>query len=321
MWQMLERKQGFISQVMKGNLESRTVEEVSDMTLSFAEVKALATGDSRLMELSGVSAICAKLTRLKSSYDSEIWRLRGIKHSATKEIERLTEDIHNLDRSLRQCLDTTGDLFRMRVGGAGFLERKPAGEALVAAVKREATKTLGLNSGSTSTVALGSIGGFAVRCETGGRVGTGRAEIILDAPYRQSVVTVDLAKEPPDALGIIRTLEHRLRTFDTTKAQAVTRVGELQSQIRQAEQQLDVPWEHQGKLDAALKRQAEIEAALHPTSEDMLETRPDIAEAEVHAAAIADTLPRPHSGSAAANAVLAGRSAVPRPKRAAAIAL
>ncbi len=287
MWQMLERKQGFISQVMKGNLESRNVEEVSDMTLSFAEVKALATGDSRLMELAVVSAEVAKLTRLKSSYDGEIWRLRGIRHSATKEIERLTEDIHNLDRSLRQCRDTTGDLFRMRVGGGDFLERKPAGEALVAAARREATKTLGLDGKVSSTVALATIGGFAVRCETGGRVGTGRAEIILDAPYRQSVSTVDMAKEPPDPVGIIRSLEHRLRGFDATKAQAITRVGELQTQIRQAERQLDLPWEHQTKLDAALARQQEIEACMRPTTETSLEPAATISVLERHQEATA----------------------------------
>ena len=264
MWQLNEQKASFISQYMRGSLDARTIADISDHELSYAEVKALATGDPRLMEKAVIDAEVTKLTRLKSSYEGERWSLRGKKHSAIKEIERLERDVADLESSIRRRQDTAGDRFRGRVGGGDFTERKAFGEALIAAARRQATGTLSMDGKAASAVSLGSVGGFSVRCETGGRTGVGRADIILDAPYRTSVGAVDLKEKELDPLGVVRTLENRLRSFDVVRSEVIARISELRGQIAQAEQQLSIPWEHQAALDAALAKQQEIDALLNP---------------------------------------------------------
>ena len=323
MWGMLERKAGFIGQVTSGKLDARTVEDVDMPALSYAEVKALATGDPRIMEKAAVDNEVARLTRLKSSYDETVWRLRGIRHSTSKEVETLEADLLNLDHSIRQVRDTRGDQFSARVGRSDYHERKSAGEAIIAAAKTEVAKGLSLNSKGFQSVAIGSIGGFGILCETGGKVGKGRAEIVLAAPYRQSIGCIDLQEEA-DPLGTVRQLEHRLRSFELVRKTAEENLAHARTQIAQAERQLGVQWEHDAKLVAALARQREIDDLLHPTAtaapEAQLVSAKLDQQAEVHAAAASDILPCPHSRTASASTIPVGHSTAARPRRSAAMA-
>lgn len=67
-WQTVERKATFIAQVMAGGLTERTVDDVGDQALSYAEVKALATGNSLIMERAGIEAELTKLSGLEGAW-------------------------------------------------------------------------------------------------------------------------------------------------------------------------------------------------------------------------------------------------------------
>ena len=69
--QTLERKSAFIRQVNNGNVDQREIDDIGEQTLSFAEVKALATGDPRIMEKAGVDADVAGLTRLERVWHND----------------------------------------------------------------------------------------------------------------------------------------------------------------------------------------------------------------------------------------------------------
>lgn len=218
-----------------------------------------------LMEKAGVDAEVGKLFRLRQSHDEQQWRLRVIRLSSAKEIERLNDDGANLDRSIRQRRETAGDAFAARIGYSVFSERKAAGLALIAAARTEATKSLSVDARGANSVVLGFVGGFPIRCAVGGRVPQAAAELILAAPFALSVGMVTLSDEL-DPLGIVRSLEHKLRSFDAIKAQVADRIIYLSAEVEKAEQQIGAEWEGQPKLDAALKRQGEIEALLRSPS-------------------------------------------------------
>jgi hypothetical protein len=83
MWQTLERKAAFIAQVTRGDLPDRDVDDIGDQALSFAEVKALATGDPLVLEKAAVDADVARLTRLERAHHDDQHRLRRTHDTAT----------------------------------------------------------------------------------------------------------------------------------------------------------------------------------------------------------------------------------------------
>src|SRR3546814_17038597 len=87
MWQTLERKAAFIAQVTRGDLPDRDVDDIGDQALSFAEVKALATGDPLVLEKAAVDADVARLARLQRAHHDDQQRLRRTLDSATRRAE------------------------------------------------------------------------------------------------------------------------------------------------------------------------------------------------------------------------------------------
>lgn len=77
-WQTVERKAAFIAQIMSGELTDRSVDDVGDQALSYAEVKALATGNPLIMERAGVEAEATKLSRLQAAWRDDQARLARI---------------------------------------------------------------------------------------------------------------------------------------------------------------------------------------------------------------------------------------------------
>ncbi len=277
MLQMLERKQGFVSQATSGKVAERELEDIDMPSLSFAEVKALASGNPLLMQKSAAEMDIAKYTRLKESYDSQQWRLRGIRRSSSAEIDRLTEESRLLDQCVYRRRETAGDSFRATVGHMDYSERKLAGEALITAARRDATNTLStISKGRTSNL-IGNIGGFNLRVDTGGAIGAGKAELVLAAPVPLPICSISLQDRDIDPVGVIRAAENRLRSFENLKAEITERTAHLKSQVVQAEHQLLVPWEHAVQYETALAKHAEIERLLHPSlTESALE--PAVAE-------------------------------------------
>jgi hypothetical protein len=130
MWQTLERKAAFIAQVTRGDLPDRDVDDIGDQALSFAEVKALATGDPLVLEKATVDADVARLTRLERAHHDDQHRLRRTHDTATTRAERATGRATQLDAVLQRVVDTRGDRFVMTIDGHHHTKRVDAGEHL-----------------------------------------------------------------------------------------------------------------------------------------------------------------------------------------------
>ena len=135
-WGLVESKQKFIGQIMTGKSPARSADDVDATALSYAEVKALATGDDRIREKMELDVQVAKLKVLKSNhtaqqYEMEDKVLRYYPQKIAEEklyIQALERDIPVL-----QAHPVKDDAFSMVVQGKTYTERKAAGEALIAA--------------------------------------------------------------------------------------------------------------------------------------------------------------------------------------------
>lgn len=135
MFQLLENKQRYISQIMTGKSPARIMEDVDDVALSFAEIKALATGNPLIKEKMDLDIEVSKLQTLKQSYLGQKYRLEDrISKEYPKEIARLEETIEQLEKDAAH-VKAQGPLdketFTMRVGQKIYTDKVKAGEALI----------------------------------------------------------------------------------------------------------------------------------------------------------------------------------------------
>ena len=267
MWQGLERKASFINQVLTGKLDSRECEDIDNSTLSFAEVKAIASGNPLLLEQANINAEVAKVNRMAENHQQTQWRLKGIRRNSQLELEKQNENFNLIERSIRMR-DRPSHTNSITVGLVQYAERKDAGEAILRTANAEIVKSLSLGEkiASARGTSIGTYDGFPIRCDVGGYVGKNRAELVLMTSYPLTISTINL-DEASDPSGLIRQISNRLQSLDTIKTRTEERIKELQTDIVNSERQLAVPFEHQQRLDAALQKQREIEELLRPKAD------------------------------------------------------
>ena len=244
MWQTLETKARFIAQVMIGDATMRKAEDVDATALSYAEVKAIASGNPMVIEKAQVDAEVIRLNRLRrqhmDSQHSIRLRIKSAEHNITIE----EKFVANLQRDLTTRTPTRGDDFTMTIDGQHFDERIEAGRQLVfigAALKP-----------MQSTRKIGSIAGFPISLH---RLDA-RIELRIHGKNTYQATVSDSPQ------GTISSLEHALGEFESQQAESKENLKRLEKRIEELKTQLEAPFEHKEKLEAAEKRQQEIVAAL-----------------------------------------------------------
>jgi N12 class adenine-specific DNA methylase/predicted RNA methylase len=155
-WQTLETKAKFISQVMSGSTGVRTAEDMELAALSYAEVKALASGNPLVMEKAGIDSELAKLTILKNQFDNQQWKNKTEVASLPNKIEDLEFTLAKAREDLLVIKDVSGDNFEMTVNGKTYTERTEAAKALTIA---------SFNVRYGMQAVIGSIGGLDIYVE------------------------------------------------------------------------------------------------------------------------------------------------------------
>jgi len=130
MWQTVERKAKFISQIMRGRLDMREIEDIGDVALGAAETKALSSGNPLLMEQSVANNDVSKLQRLERAWQRNQTNLASMRVSATSQVGTLDRNIDALTAALPRVVDTSDDLFRMTIAGREYGKRADAGIAI-----------------------------------------------------------------------------------------------------------------------------------------------------------------------------------------------
>lgn len=250
-WQTLETKAKFIAQVMTGSIGARSIEDVELAALSYAEVKALASGNPLVLEKAGIDAELARLSMLKAQWRSSQWEIKAELSCLPEEIQRLQRRIAGLEQDTALVEQSRGKPFSMSINGERFTDREEAGKKLL---------TVAINAMRQSrdrklSAIVGELGGFKVGVFAGP---------FKEFPnfYLDGVSVEHHAKEMKSAHGIIEALMDTFQTVPTQLAKAeetlVTRERRMAGLLTQVGQ----PFELEDRMNEVLARQQEIDAAL-----------------------------------------------------------
>lgn len=139
LWQTIENKQRFISQIMTSKTPVRVAEDVDENILSYAEIKALATGNPLIKEKMDLDVEVTKLKMLEANHKSNIYKLEDrIIKFYPKEIERLEDRIGKLKQDIQavEPLGTGDSKFtNIEIKGITYTDKKEAGEKLLETIK------------------------------------------------------------------------------------------------------------------------------------------------------------------------------------------
>ena len=156
LWDILDRKQHFINQIMNGEDVGRTAEDTGEVTLSAAEVKALASGNPLIEEQTKLTDEIKKLENLQKAYNSSIVLAKTKLSDDEVKIANYTNRIARIREDINTRVDTYSEgKFSMTVGKQSFADKKEAGAALAAAMVAKAN--------SDAYVTVGKFAGFELR--------------------------------------------------------------------------------------------------------------------------------------------------------------
>ena len=268
LYQLVESKQKFISQIMTSKSPVRSAEDVDEVALSFAEVKMLATGDARFKEKMDLDIQVSKLRVLKQSYLSEHYDLedRVLKYypQTIKEYEERIAGYEN-DAALAEQHKPQGEdkFCPMTLKGVTYTEKADAGEMLLAICKEYPM---------SAPTEIGSYRGF-------------RMEIYYDtvnAHYCMNLCgkakhKVDLGA---DALGNLTRIENELSKLPARLEAAKTKKAETIAQLETAKEEIKKPFTFEDELKEKTERlnALNIELNLNEKDTSVMDAEPEQTE-------------------------------------------
>jgi hypothetical protein len=258
MWQTLERKAAFIAQVTRGDLPDRDVDDLGDQALSFAEVKALATGDPLVLEKAAVDADVARLTRLERAHVDDQHRLRRTHEAAVSRADRASQLASRLEDVLGRVTDTRGDRFAMTVEGRRYTKRVEAGSRLQRLLLDHLDRTPPESTGPE--VEVGTLAGLTV---TGRAITTIEDEIRLSVPDAHIEVrypALDWKRSEPSS--VVTRLERQIQRLPETLEATQAEADQARGEAERAVSRLGAPWDRVDELARLRRRQQEIDEQL-----------------------------------------------------------
>ena len=280
-WQTLETKARFIGQVMTGESDLRRIEDVDGTALTYAEVKAIASGNPIVIEKARVDAELARLSRLHCEHQETRYKLRSRVRHLTDELPRMEQRLEAVRRDLTTRQDTSGDNFVMVIEGQEIRDRGIAGELLLRRAERM--------RGSRADRQVGTIAGFQVWIADSFM---GGPEILLRA------TTTYPAKVTDTAHGTIRSVEHTIQHLEEVAETLSRNIADAHKRLADTQAQADAPFEYAGRLAELVQRQQEIEDELDLTKNQASSQLGDDTSNEPAAIECdSDTLKKEHDGA------------------------
>ena len=140
LWQTIENKQKFISQIMTSKTPVRVAEDVDESSLNYAEIKALATGDPKIKEKMNLDNEVTKLKMLEANYKSNRYRLEDkVAKNYPEEISRTEKLIEAVKKDIEDVeakAEGEEKFASITIGGEKILDKKLAGEKLLEAISK-----------------------------------------------------------------------------------------------------------------------------------------------------------------------------------------
>ena len=246
-WSLVENKQRFISQVMTSKAVSRSCEDIDEATLSYAEIKAVATGNPLIKEKMEVDNDVQRLKLLKASYDNQRYGLQDnfmIKYpklikTATEKLANVREDIKARDKQLIDNPD-----FAITIGNATYTERVDGGTTMLEAISKCKTG---------ETTSIGKFHGFELLVEKN----------FLSINYMvlrgKTEYKAELSTSP---VGSMVKLENLFNGLHENVDFLEKKIEQYQNDLEASKAEYDKPFAHSAELEEKLARQCELNAQL-----------------------------------------------------------
>ena len=248
LWQTIENKQRFISQIMSSKSPVRACDDVDETALSYAEIKALCAGDPRIREKMDLDIEVAKLRLMKADYQSNQFKLEDqILKQYPEEIRQAQERAkgYRADMALLEAHPLPKDGFvGMAIKGKRIVDKEAAGKMLLEACRL-----------SPHDMELGEYRGMKMTVD----YDSYRQEVKLILRGEMShTVTMGM-----DVYGNLTRIENALANMPQKLEKAEERIAELERQTEQAKAELGKPFAQEKELEAKAARLAELNAALN----------------------------------------------------------
>jgi N12 class adenine-specific DNA methylase len=258
MWQTLETKARFIQQVMRGETSVRSAEDLESGALTYAEIKAIASGNPAVVEKIKIDTEVRKLDQLRAVHTNQQrhirWQIRDLPRQITEAKQHLASI--EADVATRNASDSSE--FRMTVGNRVFSgkgAREEAAKALTFAV-------LSWRDDQT-TQPRGTFRGFEILSRgKSGEFGLLQEDERLPELFLRRRATYSANLNATNPVGTVQSLEHALRNLDKLGAEQQTRVTRIEKELADYQLQANRPFEHEERLKLLLTRQSELNSLL-----------------------------------------------------------
>jgi N12 class adenine-specific DNA methylase len=258
MWQTLETKARFIHQVMRGETSVRSAEDLDSGALTYAEIKAIASGNPAVVEKIKIDTEIRKLDQLRAVHANQQrhirWEIRDLPRHITETKQRLAE----IEGDIELRNSTEGADFTMTVGNRVFSgkgAREDAAKALTFTI---------LSWRDDQTIQpRGQFRGFEILSK-GKSDGFGLLQDDERVPklFIRGRATYTANLNPTNPVGTVQSIEHTLRSMDKLAAEQHSRVARAEKELVDYQAQADRPFEHEERLKQLLTRQGELNSQL-----------------------------------------------------------
>ena len=250
-WQLIENKQKFIGQIMTSKSPVRSCEDVDEAALTYAEVKALATGNPYIKEKMDLDIQVSKLKLMKANHTSQKYRLEdNIAKHYPQQIAILKERITGMEADIQTAkanLPADKEQFFMKVGDKSYTDKKEAGTALVEMCKEMKTvnvpATVGEYAGFKMAVSFDSF----------------NHKFVMNLKGQLSH-NLEIGSDP---LGNIARINHALESMPKQLAEARTKLENVEHQLETAKAEVTKPFAQEAELAEKLERLSALNALLN----------------------------------------------------------
>ena len=255
LYQLVESKQRFIAQIMTSKAPARAAEDVDETALSYAEIKALATGNPQIIEKCNLDMEVSKLNMLRANHLSQRYALEELvlrKYPA--EIKELNERIAGYEQDsthLAEHPKPAEGIAPMVLGGVIYTERENAGKAIIEAC----THTNG-----AETVSIGSYRGFSMLLSYDGAANEFR--MVLKGKLSHTAVL------GADAGGNVTRIDNALEKITEHLVNARSQLAHTTEQLENARTEMTAPFPKEAELAEKTRRLNELNVLLNLNEQD-----------------------------------------------------
>lgn len=257
LFQTLENKQRFISQIMTSKTPARNCDDIDESTLSYAEVKALCIANPHIKEKMELDIEISKLQMIKSEFMNIHYRLEDAVHvKLPQELANEISELKNMEADRKALADypiehdSEGhEVFSpMTVNGRTFTDRKEAGAALIKAAIQSAI------GNKNNAVTIGEYKGFKLDVYTDS---AGKVNLYIKGKSSVSIIMSESEG------GNITKINNALNNIEDRIVRCKDRIEALKRQIENSKTELTKPFPQEQELKDKLERQTELALLLN----------------------------------------------------------